>query len=562
MRLRSRARHAVAVVVAMMSALLLAGCTGLPTSGAVVAGAPIDEEAGSVDFSFLPDDPPPGATPQQIVAGFLAAGSGPRDDWGTARQFLAPDFRSSWQPTARATVDLPGERVYTVAGDGTVTVSITAEASVDATGALSVADGGSMPLAFSLVDVDGEWRISDAPDGVVLDRARFQAVFREYSVMYFDRSWSYLVPDRRWFPATNAATHIAEALIDGDPSPWLSGAVYSAFPESLELATRAVPLDSGVAQVPLSQSALAIVPETRNRMQAQLEASLQSAGIREAQMSVDGEPVAAQAVDVRPTRVDVRPLVLTDDAFGFLSGSEIEPVPGLSEAIADLEAEAIQVGADRRAAAVRTTSGAVVRARDDATFEVVDERAGLVDPTIDPQGFIWTVPGGSPSALLATGADGTVVPIADAWPGASQISSIEVSRDGTRIAALVRDGSRPALWIAGVLRDDSGAPVGLGDRETIAQLPGTGLAASWVDASTIAVLAEDGDGDVVISQSVGGFGEFTTAPAGAVSIAATNQLRAVRVLDGDGVLYAQKGQAWPPAAEGIRVLAGQQGSPR
>lgn len=546
----------------MLLALLLAGCTGLPTSGPVVAGAPIDQEAGAVDFSFLPDDPPPGATPQQIVAGFLAAGSGPRDDWGTARQFLTPDFRSSWQPTARATIDLPGERVFTVAGDGTVTVSITPEASVDATGALSVTDGGSMPLDFALVDVDGEWRISEAPDGVVLDRARFQAVFREYSVMYFDRSWSYLVPDRRWFPATNAATHITEALIDGDPSPWLAGAVYSAFPESLELATRAVPLEAGVAQVPLSQSALAIVPEIRNRMQAQLDASLQSAGIRGAQMSVDGEPVAAQAADVRPVRVDVRPVVLTEDAFGFLSGSEIEPLPGLSTVIPQLEPESIQVSADRSAAAVRTSAGAVVRARDDGSFEVVDQRAGLIDPTIDPQGFIWSAPAGAPSGLTATGADGTVVSIANAWPGASQISTIEVSRDGTRIAALVRDGSRPALWIAGILRDDDGAPVGLGDRETVAQLPGTGLDASWVDGSTIAVLAENGDGDVVISQSVGGFGEMISAPANAVAIAATNQLRAVRLLDGEGVLSAQKGQAWPTVAGGIRVLATQQGSPR
>lgn len=314
--------------------------------------------------------------------------------------------------------------------------------------------------------------------------------------------------------------------------------------------------------MPLSQSALAIVPETRNRMQAQLDASLQSAGIRGAQMSVDGEPVAAQAVDVRPIRVDVRPAVLTEDAFGFLSGSEIEPLPGLSTVIPELDPESIQVGTDRSAAAVRTAAGAVVRARDDATFEIVDERAGLIDPTIDPQGFIWSVPASAPSGLTATGADGTVVSIANAWPGASQISSIEVSRDGTRIAALVRDGSRPALWIAGILRDDDGSPVGLGDRETVTQLPGTGIDASWVDGSTIAVLAEDGDADVVISQSVGGFGERITAPAGPVAIAATNQLRAVRLLDGEGVLYAQKGQAWPTVAGGIRVLASQQGSPR
>lgn len=557
----TRLRSAAAVVGLMLAALLTA-CTGLPTSGPVVAGEAIDEEAGSVDFSFLPDDPPPGATPEQIVSGFLAAGSGPRDDWGTARQFLAPDFRASWQPTARATIDLPGERVFSSGTDGTVTVSVTPEASVDATGALSMTDAGSMPLSFRLVDVGGEWRISEAPDGVVLDRARFQAVFREYSVMYFDPSWSYLVPDRRWFPATNAATHITEALVDGEPSPWLAGSVATAFPSSLELATRAVPLEAGVAQVPLSQSALAIVPDTRDRMQAQLEASLQSAGIIGAQMSVDGEPVAAQAVDIRPVRVDVRPLVLTDDGFGFLSGSEIEPVPGLSAALAGLDPLAVQVSADRSTAAVRTAAGAVVRVRSDGTFEVVDERPGLVDPTIDSEGYIWSVPAGAPSALTATGPDGLVIPFADAWPGASQVSTVAVSRDGTRIAALVRDGSRPALWIAGILRDENGVPVGLGDRETVAALPGAGLDASWVDGSTIAVLAEDGGSEVVISQSVGGFGDTIPAPAGGESIAAANQPQAVRLLDGAGRLFDQKGQTWPSVAGGIRLLATQQGSPR
>lgn len=558
--MKRRRRLAAALAVAV--ATLLAGCTGLPTGGAVVAGEPIGEEAGSVDFSFLPDPPPPGATPEQIVSGFLAAGSGPREDWLTARQFLAPDVRQSWQPTARATIDLPGERIITATADGSVSVTVTPEASVDATGALSVAEGGAMPLDFRLVEVGGEWRISEAPDGVVLDRARFQAVFREYSVMYFDPSWTYLVPDRRWFPATNAATHIAEALVDGEPSPWLAGSVVTAFPESLELATRAVPLETGIAQVPLSRSALAIVPDTRDRMQAQLEASLQSAGIIGAQMRVDDEPVAAQAVAVRSTRVDVRPLVLTDDAFGFLSGQELEPLPGLSDAITGLAPVAVQVGPDRASAALHLSGGAVARVRDDGTFATIDQRPSLIDPTIDPDGYIWTVPEGSPSGLTAYAPDGSSVPFPDAWPGASQITALEVSRDGTRLAAVVRDGTRPALWVSGIERDEDGAPVGLGERETIAALPGAGLDASWVDGSTIAVLAEDADRSVVISQSIGGFGEIVAAPAGAESIAGATQLRSVRLRDENGVLYVQKGQTWPTFAAGIRVLAGQQGTPR
>ncbi len=559
---RRPATAAFATAIAALLALLLAACTGLPTGGAVVAGEELGEEANAPDFSYLPDPPPPGASPEQIVAGFLAAGSGPRDDWLTARRFLTPDFQQTWQPLARTIVEVPGERMVSSVGDDTVSVGITPEASVDESGALTMSDGATVPLEFRLEQVDGEWRIAEAPNGIVLDRARFQAVFREYSVMYFDPTWTFLVPDRRWFPATNAATHIAQALIDGEPTPWLAGSVLSAFPDSLELATRAVPLEAGIAQVPLTRAALAVEPDTRDRMQTQLEASLQSAGIGDAQLLIDGEPVEAEPVAVRSTRVDVRPLVLTGDAFGFLSGSAIESIPGLSDTLVELQPTSVQVDADRVSAAVRTPSGAALRVRDDGTFEAVDERAGLIDPTIDPFGYIWTVPEGSPTGMTATSVDGETLPWPDAWPGASQITALDVSRDGTRLAALVRDGTRPALWVAGILRDADGTPVGIGEREIVDALPGTGSDIGWVDGGTVLLLADDGESEVVVLQSIGGFGDEATAPAETVDADAAHPLSATRVLDADGVLYAQRGPSWSQLAADVLVLATQRGMPR
>ena len=68
-----------------------------------------------------------------------------------------------------------------------------------------------------------------APDGVVLDRNRFERVYSSYDLQFFDPSWTYLVPDTRWFPMQYAATSIAEALVNGGPSTWLEGAVSTAF---------------------------------------------------------------------------------------------------------------------------------------------------------------------------------------------------------------------------------------------------------------------------------------------------------------------------------------------
>lgn len=559
MSVRRRPR---AVVLALALVALLAGCAGLPTSGPVTAGEPIGEAADAPDFSFNPDPPPPDASPEQIVLGFLAAGSGPRENWGTARQYLSRDAREVWQPTARATIDFVADRTPTVLGDGRVSVSVTPEASVDATGALTLEDATPRSLEFGLVQEDGQWRISEAPDGVVLDRARFQAVFREYSVMYFDPTWTYLVPDRRWFPATNAATHITEALVDGQPTPWLAAAVVTAFPDNLELASRAVPVENGIAQVPLSRSVLGIGADTRDRMLTQLEASLQTAGILSAQMLVDDAPVEARGATVRSIAVDQRPLVVVDDGFGFLSGETLEPIPGLSPIVADLDPVAVQVDADRSEAAVRSASGAVLRAADDGSFVTLDQRSGLVDPTIDPFGYVWSVPEGAPSGLTAYDRAGVGIPFPDAWPGATQVTAIDVSRDGTRLAALVRDGTRPALWVAGILRDADGVPVGLGERETIATLPGVGRDIGWVDGATVSILAQDGEGESVITQSIGGFGEAVAAPAGAVSIAGANQQTAIRVLDADGTLFFRRGVTWPVIASQVRVLAEQQGAPR
>ena len=58
---------------------------------------------GSQNVQFIPNRPQPGATPQQIVEGFVDAGSGPgvAGRWDVAREFLAPSLAKTWVPEAR-----------------------------------------------------------------------------------------------------------------------------------------------------------------------------------------------------------------------------------------------------------------------------------------------------------------------------------------------------------------------------------------------------------------------------------------------------------------------------
>ena len=552
-----------AAAAASLLAVALVACGGLPTSGPVVAGGPISQEdAGSVPV-FIPDRPTKDATPQQIVEGFIAAGSGPLNNWETAQLFLAPAFASEWNPRAGVTVYAPGERTLQQTSETSFSLTVTPVGSVDEAGQLTAGNGGAAALSYTLArQDDGQWRITQAPQGIVLDRNSFEQVFGGYALQFFDPTWTYLVPDQRWFPRLYAPTRIAEALVDGGPSDWLSGAVAPAFTDGARHAQVSVPVRSGVATVSLEDGARALDADALDRMQTQLTASLkQTSGIAEVDMQVDDQPLRAQVLSTRETRVDSRPLVRTSTAFGF-AGSSIEQLPGLSDAIMLVPATDIEVDADRTAAAVRDGTGAVWRVTQEGVRARLDARAGLVAPSIDPSGYIWSVPQDAPGAVAAWAPDGTRVDVAAAWPGALRIASQRVSRDGTRIAAIIRDGDRSALWVASILRTRDGAPTSLGSVRLVAEFAAPASALTWVDSSTLALLTDVNGDPYVYTQDVGGFGSFVRAPAGITTIAGGTLSGGVRLRDEAGEVFTRSGANWQQLTTGADVLAIQQGTPR
>ncbi len=559
------ARRGILSAVAALAVLVLSACAGLPVSGPVNPGREIGEDAGSPEFLFRPDEPQPGATPEQIVEGFIRAGSGPGPsaNWDVARMFLAPSIRETWKPEASVTIDLPDDRVPTSPTEGAVELSLVSVATVDQTGAYQPSEAGVTQLSFKLAQQDnGEWRITEAPDGVVVDRDVFTNVFHRYSLMYFDPTWQFLVPDVRWFPTTNAATRITGALVNGVPSAWLADSVRNAFPESVSLARPSVPLESGIAQVALSGEALLVESATLDRMQTQLTASLATAGVSGAQMSVASTPLAAEPVSTRSTRVTGPPLVVTEDGFGFLAGDELTPVPGLSAAMANVSPAAIQVSPDRDFAAVRLVDGSVARVPAEGGVAVIDARSGLVDPSADPFGYIWSVPGEQPSQVAVFSAAGLQFPVADAWPGATQIAAMAVSRDGARVAALVVAGGRTEVWIAGIVRDADNQPLRIGVPVALGALSGPGSGLAWLDDATVGVLTGVAAGPVFTEQLAGGPATVTDAPLGAASIAGATSISTVRLRADDASLYVKRGANWQRTTTGILVLATQQGSPQ
>jgi hypothetical protein len=552
---------AVALVAAC--ALLLAGCVSIPSGGPVSAGDPavVADESG---VSYQPDGPQDGDGPDDVVAGFVDAATSSADQYGVARQFLSSDFASRWDPFASVVV-WEGQAETSEEVDGTYSYAVTTIATVDGQGHYrEVGSDQETRLAFQLVQERGQWRIAKAPDGIALRSTYFREIFSAHALYFFDPTFSFLVPDLRYFvtrASQSVSTRIVKSLLQG-PSPWLSQpAVVTAFPEGTRLASSSVTTAAGTPQVDLSTEARAADGITQQRMKLQLRQSLSAIpSVLDVQMLVDGTPLTVSDLGgrgpVKDPQSESRPLVLAQGAFGYLGGGEVAPIGSLGTRVTALGADAATLSADGHQAAVRNASGVWTVGDGDRDAVLLDTRPGLVPPSLDAQGYVWSIPAADPRGLVAWGPDGVGHPVAVSWTATGRVVSLEVARDGARVLVQLETGAGPQLFVASIVRE-AGVPTTLtaSPLELVAT-PGTPLDATWVDELDVATLtlAPDGERQVTLHQ-VGGPSKDMGSAAEGVSITGANDESGLRVLTGAGALLTPRGSTWQQTATGVSFVA-------
>ncbi|MGO4679867.1 LpqB family beta-propeller domain-containing protein [Microbacterium sp. 2MCAF23] len=558
--------------VVALALLGLTACASLPITGDVRPGLSADQSDGGSDLAFVPQGPSDGMDPKEIVRGFIDAASSPKDSWGIARQFLTSGEAQKWKPDAGVTIDTgsAGRRfdlpdLPKDASSATVRLGLQQTGIVDETGAYSGTPvNRAAELPFELAkNKDGQWRISAAPDGIVLDADSFAAadVFAPYDLQYFDPTWTYLVPDVRWFPKReNTASRIVQSLVSGKPSSWLNGAVRTAFTGDIALGRNTVTPDSQVAEVALTNAALDADPVTLARMRTQLERSLSGVGVLQVKLTVSGRDLNAGSASPASTSVDSRPLVLTDKGFGYLTGGELAPVAGVSAPLQNFPEAitAIRAASGAQRVAVQGASGHVYAVTDGRTDEI-DARPGLIVPTLDPYGYIWTVPQSSPSSILAWSNLAKSQPAFAGPPDASQIMAMAVSRDGARLAMAVSANGQIRIEVAAITRDDRGAPTAIGvANPNVIAWPTGATDITWLDDTTVGVLTTDGSSLVLRAQQVGGPAKTVDVPDTTQSIAPASPSTTVQLL-GNGVLWVRSGPTPTQVSTNVKVLAVQMG---
>ena len=308
-----------AAIAALAAAVAAGGCSTVPTSGPVQQVG-----AGQVGISQenpqpIPVPPGPGWTAKQIVSGFLAASASFAGDHAVAREYLDSIAQRNWKPgwavtvvsTTPTTSNAPAIRRQ-VSGEpeelAQVKVTGLPVATLTGTGQYLASSGSSSEsYDFSLIKINGQWRIDTLPTSqLLLTETDFEQVYQPRDVYFLTQSGRTLVPDPVFVPqqatTTELATGLVNSLLEDPQRGWLSGAAVTGFPAHAWLIGGQVTINGSNAIVNLGEKHATTSRRQLEQMAAQLAWTLASGTttIRRGPASDQrapgtGEPVSAAA---------------------------------------------------------------------------------------------------------------------------------------------------------------------------------------------------------------------------------------------------------------------------
>lgn len=478
-RQTSRRRTATPVVLGLVSALvatLLTGCAQLPDEGPLVETPALGEadQDQAIAIDALPPDQ--GAPAADIAKGFLDAMSAWPIQTKVARKYLSDEAQASWSPQ-ESTIIFGDD--LTLTGSGTqVSIRLPGAERIDARGAWQ----GSLPrrdqtLRLTMVVEDGEYRIANPPDALVVPAVWFEQRYRQASLYFFNRTARILVPEPVFVPRGDQfATALVKGLLAG-PVPGLDRVSRSFVPRDLSLDLSVPVSAAGVADIALAGD-VTPTPETVDLMVAQLTWTLrQEPSIRALRVSLGGEPLqlpgGTPEVSVKQgDEYDPTVAGASTSFYGLRRGllvagesGTLVPVSGpLGSRRHDLRRISVNLTATTVAgvsrdggrlllAPARSEVGSPLTTR---VRTVLTGASRLLPPVWDFADRIWLVDR-RPSGALVSYLDGARRRrLRVTGVSGREVRAFLVSRDATRFIAVVRTRTTDQLRVGRIRVDDRG----------------------------------------------------------------------------------------------------------
>lgn len=464
----ARAPHSrrLRAAAGLLLVAVLPACASIPTSGPVRAGDDVRLERQDVAVPPIGEPPLRGASPEDIVQGFLRASADFLADHAVARLYLAPDTRQRWRPSTGTSVYDRVQSPLTVStgDDGTVTVRGAEVATIDAEGAFRrTPEGAEIARTFRMERVDGQWRIAELDDGLLLSLVDVRESFRPVSLYFLSPSRNTLVPDLVLLPELpGLSTKLIARLLRG-PTSTLRGAVSTAFPQGTQLQVQSVPVSDGLATVRLDENALKADDAAREQMSAQIVWTLKQLGqeIQRIRITAGSEDLVVSGVSEEQSRDSWQtydPNVLSGSPnlyvvrkgqVGRIIEGRFQPVEGAAGAQgAGVRSPAVSLDGNR--IAVLNGDGSAVsvgRLARDAPLASVLSGGDFSHPSWDPNGNLWVVDRETASLfVLPAGAEAATAVVLPKLPG-GRPQQVVMSRDGARIALVTGSGAGSRLVV-------------------------------------------------------------------------------------------------------------------
>lgn len=555
---------AIAAAIVAVVLLFVASCAQIPRSGPV--GKSTDESAGNPNAPvFFPVAPRTGASPEAVIEDFYLAGSGYEDDYAVARQYLTQASSVAWKPDQRTLV-FRSERVVKTGVEGVFNYELDVAYSVDADGvATQMPEGTKESIPVTLVQVDGEWRISKLPDGTAIPEETFKVIYGAYPIYFYDPTFTYAVPDVRWFIKKKTVKSMTSALLAG-PAPYLKGAVVSAFPSGMKLARESVPVVSGAAQVDLSAKELTEAStEDRLRMQTQLALTFRSqpdvinVELRADQDLVRVEDNGSVLPPVQNRNVPARQIAVHKNELVRYENNRISPLPDM-QSVAGLKPRLpAESPVSQSVAFLGAGRGTLYSLVPGQPPRALITRSSLTHPSFGLRDWVWTAGPGAQgvtevSAFRPTGiAPGATVPsvtLTPSWLAGRTVQDFRVSREGVRALVISEQNGSTRVQVAGIIRSADGTPKELTAPITL-QASGSPNQGVWVNDTTVAVMRGAVSANVAPELiSLASTQPQKLAPwSGLVALSAGNGPEEIYAQSADGI-FQRLGNGWSPQLKG------------
>jgi hypothetical protein len=468
-------RRFAAVLIAIASLLVAAGCVSVPTSG------PIEKVEGQqppcqncVNVEVAPPDP--GDKPLEIVKGYLLATSNYQPNYSTARQFLTRTAAEKWSPAGEVLIyqGSPVAEGTVVTFDGDIVGALAADRSY------SARDTGLKWNFEMRQEENGEWRIGNPPPGLMVEEFFFNSFYQTYD-LYFVGNGRSLVPDPIYLPALSNPANVASALMNmllKGPSKWLKPAVSSAIPPNTSLSVDSVTITDGIAEVQFSDSVLALPDPQRSLLAAQVVYTLkQIGGVKGVLIKVNQQPYRVPgsdqkslviSVDAIPRDMDPIPLVASEQPYAVSKGTVMQVATTTPPRVEELAGpvgsatspvNALAVSVANTDLAVTTNGRTMLRRAPTTTGEssiLLRDKTDLLRPQFTRYGEIWDIgrQSGRQWIWMFT-ADKKDYEIDSEVLGGLDVTAFKISPDGTRMA-LVRktETGGSELGLARIIRSD------------------------------------------------------------------------------------------------------------